>query len=100
MPNITERLKSAFSSEEIIFDSSISERNFNIWTIKKQNELILSAGDFNFEMFTNFSGKFFPENKRECVIQMVIWPAFRMEQYWVNDHPYRAPQFNYEVKLT
>ena len=59
MPNITERLKSAFSSKEIIFDSSISERNFNIWTIKKQNELILSAGDFNFEMFTNvFSGKY------------------------------------------
>ena len=47
-PNITERLKSALSSEEIIFDSSISERYSNIWTIKKQNELILSAGDFNF----------------------------------------------------
>ena len=24
---------------------------------------------------------------------MVIWPAFRMEQYRVNDHPYHAPQF-------
>ena len=29
-PNITERLKSALSSEEIIFDSSILERYFNI----------------------------------------------------------------------
>ena len=25
---------------------------------------------------------------------MVIWPAFRMGQYRVNDHPYHAPQFN------
>ena len=25
---------------------------------------------------------------------MVIWPAFRMGQYCVNDHPYHAPQFN------
>ena len=24
---------------------------------------------------------------------MVIWPAFRMGQYRVNDHPYYAPQF-------
>ena len=24
---------------------------------------------------------------------MVIWPAFRMGQYSVNDHPYHAPQF-------
>ena len=24
---------------------------------------------------------------------MVIWPAFRMRQYRVNDHPYHAPQF-------
>ena len=24
---------------------------------------------------------------------MVIWPAFRMGQYSVNDHPYYAPQF-------
>ena len=24
---------------------------------------------------------------------MVIWPAFRMGQYTVNDHPYNAPQF-------
>ena len=24
---------------------------------------------------------------------MVIWPAFRMGQYRVNDHPYHAPQF-------
>ena len=24
---------------------------------------------------------------------MVIWPAFRMEKYRVNDHPYHAPQF-------
>ena len=24
---------------------------------------------------------------------MVIWSAFRMGQYSVNDHPYRAPQF-------
>ena len=25
---------------------------------------------------------------------MVIWPAFRMRQYRVNDHPYHAPQFS------
>ena len=24
---------------------------------------------------------------------MVIWPAFRMGQHRVNDHPYHAPQF-------
>ena len=24
---------------------------------------------------------------------MVIWPAFRMEKYRVNDHPYHAPHF-------
>ena len=24
---------------------------------------------------------------------MVIWPACRMGQYRVNDHPYHAPQF-------
>ena len=24
---------------------------------------------------------------------MVIWPAFRMGQYRVDDHPYHAPQF-------
>ena len=31
--------------------------------------------------------------KRGCVFPMVIWPAFRMGQYRVNDHPYHAPQF-------
>ena len=31
--------------------------------------------------------------KRGCVVPMVIWPAFRMGQYRVNDHPYHAPQF-------
>ena len=34
-----------------------------------------------------------PYLKRGCVFPMVIWPAFRMEQYRVNDHPYHAPQF-------
>ena len=29
--------------------------------------------------------------KQECVFPMVIWPAFRMGQYRVNDHPYHAP---------
>ena len=29
-----------------------------------------------------------------CVFPMVIWPAFRMVQYRVNDHPYHAPQFS------
>ena len=24
---------------------------------------------------------------------MVVWPAFRMGQYRVNDHPYHTPQF-------
>ena len=31
--------------------------------------------------------------KRGCVFPMVIWPAFRMGQYRVNDNPYHAPQF-------
>ena len=29
---------------------------------------------------------------------MVIWPAFRMGQYRVNDHPYHAPQFTYRFE--
>ena len=33
-------------------------------------------------------------NKRGCVFPMVIWPAFRIWQYRVNDHPCHAPQFN------
>ena len=32
-------------------------------------------------------------SKQGCVFPMVIWPAFRMEKYRVNDHPYHAPQF-------
>jgi len=32
--------------------------------------------------------------KQGCVFLMVIWPAFRMEKYRVNDHPYHAPQFS------
>ena len=35
----------------------------------------------------------FFSDKRGCVFSMVIWPAFRMGQYRVNDHPYHAPQF-------
>ena len=35
----------------------------------------------------------FGRNKQGCVYPMVIWPAFRMEKYKVNDHPYHAPQF-------
>ena len=31
--------------------------------------------------------------KRGCVFPMVIWPAFRIGQYRVHDHPYHAPQF-------
>ena len=30
-------------------------------------------------------------SKLGCVFPMVIWPAFRMGQYRVNDHPYHAP---------
>ena len=37
--------------------------------------------------------------KRGCVIPMVIWPAFRMGQYIVNDLPYHAPQFIFEPRL-
>jgi len=36
---------------------------------------------------------FNPSHKRGCVFPMVIWPAFRIRQYRVNDHPYHAPQF-------
>ena len=28
---------------------------------------------------------------------MVIWPAFRMEKYRDNDHPYHVPQFTVEL---
>ena len=43
--------------------------------------------------------------KRGCVSPMVIWPAFRMGQYRVNDHPYHALQFSHrfngiKVELT
>ena len=31
--------------------------------------------------------------KRGCVFPIAIWPAFRMGQYRVNNHPYHAPQF-------
>ena len=37
--------------------------------------------------------------KRGCVFSMDIWPAFRMGQYRVNDHPYHAPQFTLEFIL-
>ena len=40
------------------------------------------------------SRKFSDTSKRGCVFLMVIWPAFRMGQNGVNDHPYHAPQFN------
>ena len=30
---------------------------------------------------------------------MVIWSAFHMGQYRVNDHPYYAPQFRYDSFL-
>ena len=35
---------------------------------------------------------FLSDRKRGCIFPMVIWPAFRMGQYWANDHLYRAPQ--------
>ena len=34
-----------------------------------------------------------------CVFPVVIWPAFRIGQYRVNDHPYHAPQLMSEFKL-
>ena len=39
-------------------------------------------------------------NKLGCVFPIVIWPAFRMEQYRVNDHPYHASQFIWMPKFT
>ena len=35
----------------------------------------------------------FAEDKWGRVFAMVIWPAFRMGQYSVNNHLYHAPQF-------
>ena len=35
--------------------------------------------------------------KRGCVFSIVIWSAFRMGQYRVNDHPQRAPQFSVQL---
>ena len=35
--------------------------------------------------------------KRGRVFPTVIWPANRMGQYRVNDHPYNAPQFSTTV---
>ena len=37
--------------------------------------------------------------KPGCVFPIVIWPAFRMGQYGVNDHPYHALQFNDVVAM-
>ena len=37
--------------------------------------------------------------KRGCVFPMIIWPAVRMGQCRVNDHPYHAPQFKTMVVL-
>ena len=34
-----------------------------------------------------------PRIKQGCVFSMVIWPAFHIEKYRLNDHPYHAPQF-------
>ena len=33
-----------------------------------------------------------------CVFPMVIWPAFRMGQYRVNDHLYHAPSESFDIK--
>ena len=38
--------------------------------------------------------------KRGCVLLMVIWPAFRMEQHRVNDHSYYALQFKVGQVIT
>ena len=34
-----------------------------------------------------------PSTKQGCAFPMIIWPAFRLGKYRVNDHPYHAPQF-------
>ena len=38
--------------------------------------------------------------KQGCVFPMVIWPAFRIGQYRVNDLPYHAPQFTFDFWLS
>ena len=42
-------------------------------------------------LFCKFQELF--SDKRGCVFPMVIWPAFRMGQFRVNDHPYHAPSY-------
>ena len=55
-----------------------------------------------FQNLKNYEGqkstdRDWPGYKLGCAFPMVIWPAFRMGQYRVNDHPYHAPQFKNTV---
>jgi len=55
------------------------------------SESALSNGSVpNFESRSKWGS--FPR-KRGYVFPMVVWPAFRMRQYRINDHPHHAPQF-------
>ena len=53
----------------------------NIWPVWRKNTKL-------FDILRNIR-----TNKLVSVFPMVIWPAFRMRQYRVNNHPYHAPQF-------
>ena len=73
---------------------SSEQRCFNLnqklGSFERANENLVSQNkEFENRMITQ--GGF--QNKRGCVFPMVIWPAFRIGQYRVNDHPYHAPKF-------
>ena len=46
---------------------------------------------------TRLKVSFYPHSMNGCVFPMVIWPAFRIGQYWVNNHFYHAPQFIWSI---
>ena len=68
-----------------------TEHKFNLVRVIKAHLLPITNVAFN-KLSTLFATG--TSNKQGCVFPMVIWPAFRMEKYRVNDHPYHAPKFN------
>ena len=75
-----------------------------IWKLRDYNKKVYFNFDLGHIMKTQISGPTKPHRydieqaskdgcKRGCVFPIVVWPACRMEQYRVNDNPYRAPQF-------
>ena len=71
-------------------DTCVNLRNWIVLLIPKAEDGNNFGVEVQEQCLVKLIGKFI---KRECVFQMVIWPAFRIGQYRVNDYPYHAPQF-------